>query len=316
MHKFKRFNLYSKKYRYFVSYFCPLKILYFKRTKWIMGQSKLARFAFARKRFYKRRRKVRVPYTRLNLTKVDRDAGVSRFYRSFKSFIVKKKTLKKKFRPKFNKRRIRIKAKWNCFKQNRLGGGKYVRRKRRRFFNLMGRGGSLGTFRKMEHVFRNGLNTSNMVNHYFNGGFKNAFFKHTLNVCREDRLGQLSDLFVKPELRLDLMLWRLQFFVSIAAADVALRTGMVVVNGEAVFTKIFLKPGDVVHVRSSIDLHSVINRKIREIRVYPLAEVDYYTNTFVVVGDENLLSSSSLSLIIRNNFNSTVYKNYILNKGY
>jgi len=158
--------------------------------------------------------------------------------------------------------------------------------------------------------FRNILYLRNRVHHYFDGVFSNRYFKKQL----KDKTGYLDLLrcsFLKPEFRLDIILWRLHFFSSPYSARSAILKQDVLVNNLGANFSYFLQQGDIISLSNSINLKSLIELKISRFILQPFIEIDYYTNSFIILQDYQCLNIDSFSCLIRQPFKVSSLSNYL-----
>ena len=158
--------------------------------------------------------------------------------------------------------------------------------------------------------FRNILYLRNRINQYFDGVFSNSFFKKGLEK-KSSALDFVRYSYIKPEFRLDIILWRLLFFPSPYAARIAILKNQILVNGVSVYFSYFLNQGDIFLVNTPIDLSSVTKLKLRNFNFNSFVEVDYYTNTFILLQDFKLLSVDSLPCVIRQPFKVFSHLSYL-----
>ncbi len=158
--------------------------------------------------------------------------------------------------------------------------------------------------------FRNILYLRNRVHQYYDGVFSNSFFKKGFK-NKSDFLDFIRYSFIKPEYRLDIILWRLNFFSSPYSARIAILKNQVLVNGVPCKFSYFLKQGDVVVFNSVIKLKSIMNLKFIKFPLYPFIEIDYYTNSFIVLQDYSEFNVQSFSSLIRQPFKAASLLSYL-----
>jgi len=116
-------------------------------------------------------------------------------------------------------------------------------------------------------------------------------------------------LFLAPFFRLDILLWKLQFFKSSFAAKQGLLARNVLVNG-CLPTSMQLKRGDIIEIKN-IKAYTRL-QKFAFIFLYSILEVDYYSNTIVILKDIQETSSRDFVLLLRESFAFRRIINYIL----
>lgn len=208
----------------------------------------------------------------------------------------------------------------NSFHKNSLG---IIQFKQQKIKNKRLKSKKPGTFFRYDFVickksrwvyssknFRNILSLRNRIYQYFDGVFSNRFFKKQFK-NRFDALDFIRYSFLKPEFRLDIILWRLNFFNSPYSARIAILKKDVLVNGSTVRFSYFLKKGDIVCLNNLVNLNSAMNLKINLSLFQPFLEIDYYTNSFIVLHDYQDLSVDSFCCLIRQPFKAASLLNYL-----
>ena len=158
--------------------------------------------------------------------------------------------------------------------------------------------------------FRNILYLRNRVNQYFDGVFNNSFFKKQVK-NKTTFLDSIRYSYIKPEFRLDIILWRLHFFSSPYEARIAVFKNQILVNGIQVHFSYFLKQGDIVVVNTEPNLNYLVELKLPTFNLNSFVEVDYYSNTFIVLQDYSLFSVDSLPCVIRQPFKVFSHLSYL-----
>ena len=158
--------------------------------------------------------------------------------------------------------------------------------------------------------FRNSLQLRNRVHQYFDGVFSNLFFKKELKK-QFLFLDYIRYSFIKPEFRLDILLWRLNFFSSPYSARIAVLKNEITVNGSFVRFSYFLKQGDVVVVKKCKNLKFLRSLKIMKFSLNSFVEIDYYSNTFIVLQDYSTMGVDTFPSIIRQPLKASAYLGYL-----
>ena len=161
--------------------------------------------------------------------------------------------------------------------------------------------------------FRSNLNLRNRVHQYYDGVFPNSFFKKELK-NQYLYLDFIRHSFIKPEFRLDVILWRLNFFSSPYSARIAILKNDVLVNDGVAWFSDYLKQGDVVFVKTASNLKYLRDLKISKFALNSFIEVDYYCNTFIVLQDYSTMPVNSFPCVIRQPFKASAYLSYLLLK--
>jgi ribosomal protein S4 len=121
---------------------------------------------------------------------------------------------------------------------------------------------------------------------------------------------------LKPEFRLDILLWRLNFFESSYQARQAINEKKVKVNQKRVAGNFFLSKGDIISFSHSfnfknLDISEKINKNTQSDTVFSFVEVDYYSNTVVVIKNLKDLTTDDFHLLLNETYNIKKIKDYI-----
>ena len=133
------------------------------------------------------------------------------------------------------------------------------------------------------------------VKKYFNGQFSLSFFKK-LSQKHRNRTFTISSIFVRPEFRLDILLWRLKIFSSIFLSKKAIRNNQISVNGLIKNFSIYLIKGDVIKF-SQTKTYSLKKHFLKYFQVVfipSFVEFDLYTNTIVILKSFHQFNNANL----------------------
>lgn len=114
-------------------------------------------------------------------------------------------------------------------------------------------------------------------------------------------------MIVKPEYRLNILIWRLGFFRSSYQACQAINEKRVYVNDRCVSKSTLLCKGDVITFSPSYKQSHLVIQKIRDSFLEPQSvltflEVDYYSNSVVIVKGLSDLSTEDLYLMAKDHY--------------
>jgi len=158
--------------------------------------------------------------------------------------------------------------------------------------------------------FRNILYLRNRVHQYFDGVFSNSFFKKQFK-NRFLFLDYIRYSYIKPEFRLDIILWRLNFFSSPYDARIAILKNEISINGSFAAFSYYLRQGDVVVVKKSKNLKFLRSLKIIKFSLNSFVEIDYYSNTFIVLQDYSSMGVDTFSCVVRQPFKASAHLSYL-----
>jgi ribosomal protein S4 len=123
----------------------------------------------------------------------------------------------------------------------------------------------------------------------------------------------LINLFIKPCFRVDILLWRLNFFNSSFFARQYINEGKILINSKRVKGNYFLKKGDVISFKSeSIDLFLKFLSLKPNSQIYTFVEFDNYLKRIVLIKDLKEFSNEDLNLMVKNFFDTNKLKDYII----
>jgi ribosomal protein S4 len=112
---------------------------------------------------------------------------------------------------------------------------------------------------------------------------------------------------VLPEFRLDILLWRLQFFKSPFQARQSIVNNEVFINDKKVYGNSILKKGDVISFSETkkIDLSNF------NLKLLPYVEVDYYSKNIVILINWQDLKIEDCYYFINESFDLKKFKSFI-----
>jgi ribosomal protein S4 len=256
-------------------YFLKKRILSFKRPKWLFAQKKINILKKKLLNFKSFKNQV----LRLQLCVYRKENTKLKIKKTLKPFI------KKKARNILNSLYVNFKylqCKFNSWQ-------------RARFF------------------FKENLNMKNQINTYFDGGFSVKFYKSLfLNTYSRDY--SLCSVFIRPEYRLDILLWRLQIASSLYFAEYIIKKKYVLINSKNVGLKHFVKEGDIIFLKN-IKLFNFKN--CSDLYIFsnllpPYVEVDFYLGQFIILKNWTTFVSKDLISIVRAPLKISRIKNYYL----
>lgn len=167
---------------------------------------------------------------------------------------------------------------------------------------------ALHKWNRTRFLYKNSLQQKRRLLVLHDSSVGKRIYAKILNNKNQRRLHLFTHIFVRPEFRLDMVLWRLQFYKSPYESQCAVRTGKVFVNGNCVKSLYYLNEGDIVSVRDSV-LFRNVTKKYRLVNFLPLFfEVDYYTQTFVVLKHWGAVSFDDANVFLRAPFSLSLLR--------
>ena len=177
---------------------------------------------------------------------------------------------------------------------------------------------SLRLWYRVEKYYENGRRIKNAVSSMFDRSLTTRYFRKVLILSKKSSSVRhvYSSILLKPEFRLDVLLWRLKFFSSSYQACQAIDEHRVVVNGKQVRGNFFLSKGDVISFASTHKLDNLCMRAVKSNTLFSkviltFVEVDYYSSCIVIVKDLKDLGPEDFYLLVKDFYSLKKIKDYI-----
>jgi hypothetical protein len=165
--------------------------------------------------------------------------------------------------------------------------------------------------------FKNLLFMKSTVLKYFNGCFSVKFFKKLSlsSVYKEN----LISFFIKPEFRLDMLLWRLNFFISPYLARFAFQKNLVLINNNSILNYYFLKQHytrclngiELISLNLKYSFKHNLNSFVKFLYLSTFLEVDYYSGNIILIKNLNNLTFKDINSMLKEPLCFYKFKNYI-----
>lgn len=181
------------------------------------------------------------------------------------------------------------------------------------FFNFVAVKSKINSWQRLRFFFKESLLMKNAVRKYFDGQFSLSYFKKAFKKP-QTRCFSISSVFIRPEFRLDVLLWRLKIFSSVFFAKKAIRNKQVTVNGLNKNFDFYVVKGDVIKFSQTktYSLKKYFLKYFKLIFLPSFIELDFYTNTIVVLKSFNHFKINDFSSVIKEPLCLHKFKNYIL----
>lgn len=167
--------------------------------------------------------------------------------------------------------------------------------------------------------FKNLLFMKSFVLKYFYGCFKIKFFKKKFIVSKYKN--NLISMFIKPEFRLDILLWRLYFFKSPYLARFAFQKNLISINLNLVNSFYFLKHHytrclngfELISLNFNIkySFKNNLNFYIKSLNLFTFLEIDYYLGNIIILKYLNTLSFRDINSLLKEPLCFYKFKDYI-----
>lgn len=241
---------------------------------------------------------------------------LSSIFEKFPLRILKFKSTKwKKIQKMLTFKILRLKERFKRSKRSRAFSKP---RRKKFFFDSFLTKVSLKTWYRVEKYYENGRRIKSAVSNMFDKSLPTRYFRKVLLLSKKasDVRHVYSDALLKPEFRLDILLWRLKFFESSYQACQAIDEKRVLVNGKQVNGNFFLSKGDVISFSWDYKLDNLCMRAVRANTLFSkviltFVEVDYYSNTIIVIKSIKDLGPEDFYLLVKAFYSLKRVKDYI-----
>ena len=174
------------------------------------------------------------------------------------------------------------------------------------------------TWEKINNYYKEGHKLKSSIYMLYDKAVSVSYFRSILknNTLSSTLRNMYLHTLLKPEFRLDILLWRLHFFDSSYQARQAINEKKVKVNQKRVAGNFFLSKGDIISFSESfnfrnLDISQKINKNTQSDTVFSFVEVDYYSNTVVVIKNLKDLTTDDFHLLLNETYNIKKIKDYI-----
>lgn len=171
---------------------------------------------------------------------------------------------------------------------------------------------------KKSNSYLNGIHTKNKVLQYYDFSIGVKHLKKSFKKSHYDIRKSILLTFIKPEFRVDILLWRLNFFSSSYQARQSLENGEILINNyPSSISRLLLKKGDVIHFCDQdrvklLEIKTNLKKLSLQNTFFSFIEVDFYTKTIIIIKDLKSLSIDDIMIIIKQPFNIKKLQDYIL----
>ena len=182
------------------------------------------------------------------------------------------------------------------------------------FFDFVSVKSKVNLWLRVRFFYRDRLFIKNAIRKYFDGQFSFSYFRKLFRKKNQTRSFSISLIFIRPEFRLDILLWRLKVFNSVFFAKQAIRKQLVTVNKEYKSFDFYLSQGDIVKFSfmKTYNLKRYFLKYFKIIFIPSFIELDFYTNTIIILKSFNHFKVNDFSSVIKEPLCVNKFKNYIL----
>lgn len=145
---------------------------------------------------------------------------------------------------------------------------------------------------KRKFFYKNSIELKNNLSIYFDNEISIKEFKNLLSKQIFDRKKLFQNLLLKPFFKIEILLWKLNIFQTVADTKQALLYKIIKINNKFATHNTFLQKGDIITIDKKILL---INNNL-PIFLQNFIEIDYYTNSIILLNDYNNCNEEITSL--------------------
>jgi len=158
---------------------------------------------------------------------------------------------------------------------------------------------SFDTWTRLNSHRTESYKAKNELEKRFDFAVRNSFFsKVFLNLKSKNKENIFTQILIKPEFRIDILLSRLKFFATSYQVRQHLNSNLILVNNKPVSGNFFLKKGDVITFKKGIFKSPVTDRLLNNEMLFSFVEIDYYSQTLVLLKDYTSLTFEDFSFFL------------------
>jgi ribosomal protein S4 len=173
---------------------------------------------------------------------------------------------------------------------------------KKRFVNYSQLSASFKSFLRYKDTFKKSLYLKRSFYQQYDKIFKTKTIKNFFKSKKTNtlsRLYYLKKFLIHYEFRLDSLLHRLNFFSSIHESRQNIKTRKIFVNKKNTdLQNIILKKGDHIKIKNHVFFKNVLSSQIKTSSYFSFLEIDYYTQTIILLKNPIELSIAELPLFL------------------
>jgi len=165
---------------------------------------------------------------------------------------------------------------------------------------------------RYQQSFRTRLKLKKSIQILFANSISNWYLKKIfLKKKYQSYKNLVQNSLFKTEYKIDMLLWRLNFFNSCFLVKNSIKKNQLYLNSKTLNSITFLQKGDIIILPTLNKLlfNSFVSKSVF---FHSFLEVDYYTNTIIIVKDLNELNKKDFFLLRGSLFNVLDLKDYLL----
>lgn len=182
----------------------------------------------------------------------------------------------------------------------------YLNKFKSKLINILQIKNIFKSWEKVKKYYKKGLETKNLLHSVYESNVKlNTVHKNLDKTLIKKNL--ISNVLIKPLFRVDILLWKLNFFSSSYESKQVINNNFVSVNGISVKSNFFVKKGDVISFKEEVEKKSFFFNSVKKYSLnenfLTFVELDYYTKSIVILKNCQELDYQDFPFVINEYLN-------------
>lgn len=177
----------------------------------------------------------------------------------------------------------------------------YLNKFKSKLINILQIKNVFKSWEKIKKYYKKGLEAKNLLNCAYESTVKTKFIYKNIDKTLI-RKNLITNLLIKPQFRLNVLLWKLKIFSSSYESKQVINNNLVLINGTSVKSNYYVKKGDIISFKLDVEkkfffLNSVKKYSLNE-SFLTFIELDYYTKTIIVLKNCHELDYQDFPFVI------------------
>jgi len=177
----------------------------------------------------------------------------------------------------------------------------YLNKFKSKLINILQIKNVFKSWEKIKKYHKKGLEAKNLLNCAYESNLKTKIIYKNIDKTLI-RKNLITNLLIKPQFRLNILLWKLKIFSSSYESKQVINNNLVLINGISVKSNYYVKKGDIISFKLDVEkkdffLNSVKRYSLNE-SFLTFIELDYYTKTIIVLKNYQELDYQDFPFVI------------------
>lgn len=182
----------------------------------------------------------------------------------------------------------------------------YLNKFKSKLINILQIKNIFKSWEKVKKYYKKGLEAKNQLHSVYESNIKlNTVHKNLDKTLIKKNL--ISNVLIKPLFRVDILLWKLNFFFSSYESKQVINNNLVFVNGISIKSNFFVKKGDVISFKENVEKKNFFFNCVKKYSLnenfLTFVELDYYTKSIVILKDCHELDYQDFPFVINEYLN-------------